>query len=54
MHPDDLYYVPKQGKGYVYKISSGNKVYIGISTTPWHMRWSRHCAPDSGCTKLVK
>lgn len=54
MHPDNLYFQPKPGKGYVYKISSGRKTYIGISTTPWQYRWSRHCSPDSGCTKLVK
>ncbi len=54
MHPDYFQYVPKKGNGYVYHITSGQKHYIGISTTPFSKRWQRHKAPWSGCTKLVR
>lgn len=54
MHPDNFQYIPKKGNGYVYKITSGQKRYIGISTTPFSVRWEKHKAPWSGCKKLVK
>lgn len=54
MHPDIFQFIPAPGKGYVYHITSGSKHYIGISTTAWSKRWKKHCAPDSGCVKLVR
>lgn len=53
-HPDSLQYVPKKGNGYVYHLQFGNKHYIGISTTPFSVRWFRHKSPQSHCKKLVR
>ena len=53
-HPDNFQYIPRKGNGYVYHIQSSDKHYIGISTTPFSVRWDRHKAPWSGCTKLVR
>lgn len=53
-HPDSLQYVPKKGNGYVYHLQFGDKHYIGISTTPFSVRWFRHKSPQSHCKKLVR
>lgn len=53
-HPDSLQYVPKKGNGYVYHLQLGDKHYIGISTTPFSVRWFRHKSPQSHCKKLVR
>lgn len=53
MHPDEAQNIPKQGYGYVYHITAANRNYIGISTTPWSVRWSHHKSPSSGCHRLA-
>lgn len=53
MHPDIAQNIPKKGYGYVYHIKAAKRDYIGISTTPWSVRWSHHKSPSSGCHKLA-
>ena len=53
-HPDSLQYIPQKGNGYVYHLQMGDKHYIGISTTPFSVRWFRHKSPQSHCKKLVR
>ena len=53
-HPDSLQYIPQKGNGYVYHLQLGDKHYIGISTTPFSVRWFRHKSPQSHCKKLVR
>ena len=53
-HPDSLQYIPQKGNGYVYHLKLGDKHYIGISTTPFSVRWFRHKSPQSHCKKLIR